>query len=98
MRQPSRIAIGGTQLEDKVLALRIAEISEPAQYDLRTARRVWRMVVLATQTPLTMTLPAPQPVRMQAGLEQGAHEGVDRRDAGCRRFRGHGFRRTSIYS
>jgi hypothetical protein len=30
------------------------------QYDLRTARRVWRMVVLATQTPLTRVLPAPQ--------------------------------------
>jgi hypothetical protein len=28
---------------------------------------------------------------MQAGVEQGAHEGVDRRDAGRRRFRGHGF-------
>jgi hypothetical protein len=32
-----------------------------AQYDLRTARRVWRMVVLATQRPATMVLPAPQP-------------------------------------
>ncbi|OLB71950.1 MAG: hypothetical protein AUI16_22150 [Alphaproteobacteria bacterium 13_2_20CM_2_64_7] len=32
-----------------------------AQYDLRTARRVWRMVVLATQRPATMVLPTPQP-------------------------------------
>ena len=31
-----------------------------AQYPLRTARRVWRTVVLATQTPLTRVLPAPQ--------------------------------------
>jgi hypothetical protein len=28
---------------------------------LRTARRVWRMVVLATHTPLTSVLPGPQP-------------------------------------
>ena len=28
---------------------------------LRTARRVWRMVVLATQTPPTRVLPGPQP-------------------------------------
>jgi hypothetical protein len=28
---------------------------------LRTARRVWRMVVLATQTSLTIVLPGPQP-------------------------------------
>jgi len=28
---------------------------------LRTARRVWRMVVLASQTPLTIVLPRPQP-------------------------------------
>jgi hypothetical protein len=31
-----------------------------AQYDLRTARRVWRTVVLATQTPPTRVLPGPQ--------------------------------------
>ena len=31
-----------------------------AQYPLRTARRVWRIVVRATQTPLTRVLPAPQ--------------------------------------
>jgi hypothetical protein len=30
---------------------------------LRTARRVWRMVVLATQTPLTRVLNGPQPKR-----------------------------------
>jgi hypothetical protein len=28
---------------------------------LRTARRAWRFVVLATQTPLTRVLPAPHP-------------------------------------
>ena len=28
---------------------------------------------------------------MQAGVDQRAHHGVDRRDAGSRRFRGHGF-------
>jgi hypothetical protein len=28
---------------------------------------------------------------MQAGVEQGPHDSVDRRDAGRRRFRGHGL-------
>jgi hypothetical protein len=30
---------------------------------LRTARRAWRVAALDTQTPLTITLPAPQPMR-----------------------------------
>jgi hypothetical protein len=38
----------------------ISQQVRPAPH-LRTARRAWRFVVLATQTPLTRVLPAPHP-------------------------------------
>ena len=38
-----------------------AQVPLPIAHTRWTARRVWRIVVLATQTPLTIVLPGPQP-------------------------------------
>lgn len=44
---------------------------------LRTARRVWRMVVLATHTPFTIVLPGPQPTATCVIMLSGCGIGAD---------------------
>jgi hypothetical protein len=43
---------------------------------LRTARRVWRTVVLATQTPLTRVRPAPQAAAISVIMLSGCAIGA----------------------
>jgi hypothetical protein len=60
-RRPSAPICDGPDAGSVVFHWYRAQVPPDHRTHLRTARRVWRMVVLATQTPLTIVLPGPQP-------------------------------------